>query len=207
MHTMMQYSSHLLRCAGCVGFNKVARKWVFLLQPLLLSEDKSHRLWISTLLKRTKSQLGTKPCWGLIILNHFISLPFAMWHPCWTVGATELIFLRWNIEQATVARRQMPAVEYSTRLLVSSVFPGNIWVWPFLFIDWRLFLFPRAAKRRLRNATGGRDLTFSSEPGSQWREWEVWHVLAYYPSAHLSWQNKVMEGRRHHRRIAASIAR
>lgn len=127
-----------------------------------------------------------------------------MWHPCWTVSATELIFFRWNIEQAAVARRQMPAVEYSTRLLVSSVFPGNIWVWPFLFIDWRLFLFPRAAKRRLRSATGGCDLTFSSEPGSQRREWEVWHVLAYYPSAHLSWQNKVMEGRLHQWRIAAS---
>lgn len=75
-----------------------------------------------------------------------MSLPFAMRHLCCTVTATELIFFRWNIEQPVVARRQMPDVEYSTRLLVSSVFQRNIWVWPFLFIDWRLFCFPLPQK-------------------------------------------------------------
>lgn len=36
----------------------------------------------------------------------------------------------------------MPDVEYSSGLLVSSVLWGKIWVWPFLFIDWRRFCLP-----------------------------------------------------------------
>lgn len=64
----------------CVEFNKVARKLVFFffLHPLLLSEDKSHCLWISTLLKRTKSQFGTPPCSNTLLrCNHIESFYFS----------------------------------------------------------------------------------------------------------------------------------
>lgn len=48
----------------------------------------------------------------------------------------QLISFCWIIDPLVVTRWQMPDVEYSTRLFVSSVLWGNIWVWPFLFIDW-----------------------------------------------------------------------
>lgn len=70
----------------------------------------------------------------------------------------------------------MPDVEYSTRLFVSSVLWGNIWVWPFLFIDWRRFCLP------LLNGSGyvmqqeamtwhfapSRDLWGKNEDGDMW---------------------------------------
>lgn len=100
---------------------------------------------MSTLLKITPRILSPSPG-VLYILNTLISLPFATWSPSSAASAVELISFRWNIERLAVTRRQMPDMEYSTRLLVSSVLQGNIWVWPFLFIDWRLFCLPLLQK-------------------------------------------------------------
>ena len=69
-----------------------------------------------------------------------------MWRLCCTVSAMELIFFCWNIERLVVTRRQMPDVEYSARLLVSSVFQWNIWVWPFCLLTGDFFCLPLLQK-------------------------------------------------------------
>lgn len=199
----------LLAAGWCVVSNKVAGEWVFKKKnPFVNIWGEVSLSWDEHFIETYKiilRSLCVIPSLGVIIFNHFIPLPFAMRHLCLyrqCDGTNFLPLKYWATRSCKKANARCGIFYKAFGIICLSAKHSGL---TFSVYWLETFLFPPAAKRRLRNATGGCDLTFSSEPGSQWREWEPRRVAAEYPSAHFSWQNKVMEGRLEHWCVAASV--